>query len=67
MVILRTRNKITDFLMILAWASPFNNITPFLFPLSWEFFRKIVTDLASRILKGLFYKRGVATTNDEWP
>ena len=24
MVILRTRNKITDFLMILAWASPFN-------------------------------------------
>ena len=30
MVILRTRNKITDFLMILAWASPFNNpnLTP---------------------------------------
>ena len=25
MVILRTRNKITDFLMILAWASPFKN------------------------------------------
>ena len=24
MVILRTRNKITDFWMILAWASPFN-------------------------------------------
>ena len=24
MVILRTRNKITDFLMILAWVSPFN-------------------------------------------
>ena len=24
MVILRTRNKIIDFLMILAWASPFN-------------------------------------------
>ena len=24
MVILKTRNKITDFLMILAWASPFN-------------------------------------------
>ena len=24
MVIIRTRNKITDFLMILAWASPFN-------------------------------------------
>ena len=24
MVILRTRNKITDCLMILAWASPFN-------------------------------------------
>ena len=24
MVILRTRNKITDFFMILAWASPFN-------------------------------------------
>ena len=24
MVLLRTRNKITDFLMILAWASPFN-------------------------------------------
>ena len=27
MVILRTRNKITDFLMILAWASPFNSTT----------------------------------------
>ena len=26
MVILRTRNKITDFLMILAWASPFKPI-----------------------------------------
>ena len=25
MVILRTRNKITDFFMILAWASPFNS------------------------------------------
>ena len=25
MVILRTRNKITDFLMILAWASRFNS------------------------------------------
>ena len=25
MVILGTRNKITDFFMILAWASPFNN------------------------------------------
>ena len=24
MVIIRTRNKITDFVMILAWASPFN-------------------------------------------
>ena len=24
MVILRGQNKITDFLMILAWASPFN-------------------------------------------
>ena len=24
MIILRTRNKITDFMMILAWASPFN-------------------------------------------
>ena len=28
MVILRTRNKITDFLMILAWASPFNETHP---------------------------------------
>ena len=26
MVILRTRNKITDFLMILAWASPFKTV-----------------------------------------
>ena len=26
MVIIRTRNKITDFLMILAWASPFKQI-----------------------------------------
>ena len=29
MVILRTRNKITDFLMILAWASPFKLILEF--------------------------------------
>ena len=29
MVILRTRNKITDFLMILAWASPFKYILDF--------------------------------------
>ena len=28
MVILRTRNKITDFLMILAWASPFKLLCP---------------------------------------
>ena len=28
MVILRTRNKITDFLMILAWASPFKPFEP---------------------------------------
>ena len=27
MVILRTRNKITDFLMILAWASPFKIVS----------------------------------------
>ena len=26
MVILRSQNKITDFLMILAWASPFKRI-----------------------------------------
>ena len=26
MVILRSQNKITDFLMILAWASPFNHL-----------------------------------------
>ena len=26
MVILRSQNKITDFLMILAWASPFKHI-----------------------------------------
>ena len=28
MVILRTRNKITDFFMILAWASPFKGGGP---------------------------------------
>ena len=28
MVILTTRNKITDFLMILAWASPFKVAYP---------------------------------------
>ena len=26
MVILRSQNKITDFFMILAWASPFNSL-----------------------------------------
>ena len=31
MVILRTRNKITDFLMILAWASPFNQYVCYVF------------------------------------
>ena len=30
MVILRTQNKITDFLMILAWASPFKVCKAFL-------------------------------------
>ena len=29
MVILRTRNKITDFFMILAWASPFKIVWAF--------------------------------------
>ena len=29
MVILRTRNKITDFMMILAWASPFKEFSRF--------------------------------------
>ena len=29
MVIIRTRNKITDFLMILAWASPFNEVVAY--------------------------------------
>ena len=29
MVILKTRNKITDFFMILAWASPFNIVKMF--------------------------------------
>ena len=28
MVILRNRNKITDFWMFLAWASPFNMLMP---------------------------------------
>ena len=28
LVILRTHNKITDFFMILAWASPFNTSDP---------------------------------------
>ena len=28
MVILRSQNKITDFFMILAWASPFKHILP---------------------------------------
>ena len=31
----------------------------------FTFFRKIVTDYASRI--NLFHKRGAATTNNEWP
>ena len=33
MVILRTRNKITDFLMILAWASAFNRLCNYTFQL----------------------------------
>ena len=32
MVILRTRNKITDFLMILAWASPFKRSSTIVMP-----------------------------------
>ena len=37
MVILRTRNKITDFFMILAWASPFNLHFNFFTPaISWR-------------------------------
>ena len=30
MVILRSQNKITDFFMILAWASPFNSLCTYL-------------------------------------
>ena len=30
MVILRSQNKITDFLMILAWASPFKYVVNFI-------------------------------------
>ena len=36
MVILRTRNKITDFIMILAWASPFNYIIVVKLDLVWN-------------------------------
>ena len=46
MVILRTRNKITDFLMILAWASPFNlydvinKYVLHMWPLRYKYFLK---------------------------
>ena len=36
MVILRTRNKITDFFMILAWASPFKQ-TRYIDPILVQF------------------------------
>ena len=52
MVILRTRNKITDFFMILAWASPFNfSCLPFtatLSPVSCTEVRPIGTALMVR-------------------
>ena len=38
MVILRTRNKITDFFMILAWASPFNQNVFYLIKIDYNVF-----------------------------
>ena len=35
MVILRSQNKITDFFMILAWASPFNQCEPVILMTDW--------------------------------
>ena len=46
MVILRTRNKITDFLMILAWASPFN-IEHFLKSLKLTWLRRTIRESLS--------------------
>ena len=49
MVILGTRNKITDFLMILAWASPFKFDT---------FFKSVSAEKCVRLkARTLFFER----------
>ena len=47
MVILRTRNKITDFLMILAWASPFNTFDAMLSFLNCHLLKHVKVCLAT--------------------
>ena len=59
MVILRTRNKITDFLMILAWASPFkirhySNFT-ITFPTIWRCAGEILAKAALDKTKQFYY------------
>ena len=52
MVILRTRNKITDFFNILAWASPFNKNTGVL--LSCGLFARTLCFLAACYDRGIW-------------
>ena len=75
MVILRTRNKITDFLMILAWASPFkghlvyfgysylnefmNCVGPFFFMLSYGQYNKLRKKNNSISLTIIFTQRAI--------
>ena len=54
MVILRTRNKITDFFMILAWASPFNLLAILK--------RNIVSDYFNVILSHSFHPHIILAT-----
>ena len=64
MVILRSQNKITDFFMILAWASPFNSILQGTIYYFWELFFYIQLLLYVRQIQ-TFYLPKTAPTHEQ--
>ena len=64
MVVLRTRNKITDFLMILAWASPFKSmpIVLFIFSSKPAASVKYCISASNSFMFALFFKNTVQSS-----
>ena len=52
MIILRGQNKITDFVMILAWACPFNNPRYFII-ITYMYIKTVSERLANQVLPQL--------------